>query len=433
MNGRVLIGRISDRRGERVTVQGWVHRLHRRPGEVHLMVRDRSGFVQAIVRPGVGREAEQLRREAVVSVTGEVRSSPLAPGGVAIEAERLEVLSRPRHEPPLDPGWPDPPQGPAAWENRIVALRHPAVQAVFRIQDELVALMRSFLHADGFLEVRTPRVVAAFRTGREPNASFDLDFFAQRACLAEGSSLYKQMLIGAGFERVFEVGPAFRREDAPSPRHLAEFTVLEAETAFVADPGELMDLLERMVRFALHGLRQRRFPELELLDARLPAPGFIPRLPLAQAREVLLGVFGREGRGDDLSPADEFLLGQYVKETTGAEFVFITDYPAAARPFHDRLSPHDPNAASTFDLLFRGEEICTGGLRVHDHDELVANMTRCGMDPAGLDFYLEAFRYGMPPHGGFALGIERFTARLLNLGHVRLASPFPRDRELLIP
>ncbi len=433
MRKRVLSTHVPDRRGERVTVQGWVHRLFHRQDELNLVIRDRCGLVQAVLRRGSPCPFELLQPETVVSVTGEVMSSPLAPGAVEIEVEGLEVLSRPLEKPPLDLGWPVPPHIPAALEHRVIALRHPTVQAVFRIQDELVALMRSFLHAHGFLEVRTPRVVNAAAGPGDGRTAFGLAFFERRACLAEGSSLYKQMLIGSGFERVFEVGPAFRQEESPSPRHLAEFTVLEAEMAFVDDEGDAMDLLERLLRYVLHGLRERRLREMELLESHVPAAVPMPRLPLAEAREILGRVFGRDTQGGDLSPADEFLLGQYVKESTGSEFVFITGYPAEGRPFHDRLSPRNPNAASTFDLLFRGEEICTGGLRVHDHDELVANLRRCGMNVDALAFYLEPFRYGMPPHAGFALGVERITARLLNLGHVRLASPFPRDREFLVP
>lgn len=435
---RVLSRCIPDHAGEQVTVQGWVHTLYRDGGAgdgvlaTHVVVRDRAGLVQALL-PGRGGPWPDLAREAVVSLTGEVRCHPLALRGVRVVAREVTVLSAPLAEPPLDLTAPELPGDPALLlAHRVPALRHPQLQAVFRLQDEVVAAFRGFLHQRGFVEVRTPKIVPAREDGSGAGPrSFQVEYFGRPARLSEGPQFYQQMMVAAGFERVFEVGPAFRRQDRLTARHLSEFTVLDAEVAFIRDEEDLMDLLERLLGYVFRRLRDRRPEELARFDARLRDGGRIPRLPWREAREILARAYGRAPAGAELTPEEERLLCRHVAAATGSDLLFITRYPAEGRPFFAQPFPGEPALTRTFDLLYRGEEVATGGQRVHDHALLVRNLHRCGLDPAQYAAYLDAFRHGMPPHGGFALGAERLTARLLGLADVRMASAFPQDRDHL--
>lgn len=413
-------------------MQGWVHRLYRSPGgDVHLVLRDRSGLIQAVL-PGTGPDPSHpewpdLQREAVVAVTGTARCHHLALNSIEIAAERVEVLSRPTRDLPLDISRPDLlPDPELLLANRILALRHPRLQAIFRIQDEIVASLRGFLYDQGFLELRTPKI------GR--GSRFNLPYFEQDVCLAQGSQLCKHLLIAAGFERVFEVGPAFRPGESACDRYLDEFTTIDAAIAFVGGLSGLMDLVEGALRYTFRRLADRATRDLVLLDARLPVAGSsfgkIPRLTFHEAREVLAGYYGHavSDSAEGLAPAEEALLSAHVRETTGSDLFFVSHFPAGGQPFYARRLPADPPLALTFDVILRGQGIGSGGDWTNSYDEVLAAMGRSGLDPSRLDFLLETHRYGMPPHGGFTLGAERLTARLLDLGDIRLASAFPFTR-----
>lgn len=434
---RLLSRCVPDHAGERVLVQGWVHSLYRSDGPgvrpaTHVVIRDRAGLVQALL-PGPGRLWPELSRETVVSVTGEAVSHPLAPRGVQVVAERVEVLSRPVEEPPLDLTAPALPGAiDELLDHRVLALRHPQLQAVFRIQDEVIGAFRSFLHQRGFVEVRTPKIVPAGDDGSGVQARrFQVDYFGRPAYLAQGPQFYQQMMVAAGFERVFEVGPAFRRSDRQTARHLSEFTVLDAEMAFIDSEEELMDLLEQLLRYVFRRLQDKRGEELARFSARFPDRGRIPRLQWQEARDILAQAYGRVSAGPDFTPEEEQLLCRHIEAATGSDLVFITRFPVEGRPFFAQPCPERPELTRTFDLLYRGEEVATGGQRIHDYALLMQALRRCGLAAGEYAGYLDAFRFGVPPHGGFALGAERLTARLLGLPDIRLASAFPRDRQRL--
>ncbi len=412
------------RAGEEVRLVGAVHTVRSLGGMSFLVLRDRSGMIQVVARGGV-----DLPREAVVEVTGTARADARAPGGVEVAASQVTVISRPAKRLPFDIS---KPVLHAALEttldHRALSLRHPRVAAVFQIASALTGGFRGHLAAEGFVEIHTSKLVG---TATEGGAGlFRVEYPDRPAYLAQSPQLYKQICVGA-FERVFEVGPVFRNEPHETTRHLNEYTSLDLEAAFV-DLDGLLDLETRLLRAMLEVVAGAAPAAVERLGVTLPSIERIPRFRLAEARARLASAGKTIPPGDDLDPGGERLLGHLLREK-GHDFVFVTHYPAVARPFYAAPDPTDPALTLSFDLLFRGLEVTTGGMRIHDHALLRENMVRCGLDPRGFAGYLEAFACGMPPHGGFAIGLERLTAQLVGARNLRWATLFPRDRHRLEP
>ncbi len=421
---RVLVNQLAQHEGQEVRVRGFLHARRDLGGLQFLVIRDRTGVVQA-----VGQQLNAPLTESSVEVTGTVTRHPKAPGGFEVQARELRVLSAAVQPAPVEipkMEWHVNPE--TMLDYRYVSVRGLKERAALRVQAELVAAFRDFLAGDGFTEIFTPKIVSA---GAEGGANlFALDYFGRQAYLAQSPQLYKQIMVGV-FERVFEAAPVYRAEEHATSRHLNEYLSLDVELGFIDSEEDVMDVENRLLAAIMQRLRERCQPEFELMGASIPeVPAHIPRIELLAARELVTREFGHAVGGKDLDPEAERLLSQYYAEHHGTDFVFVTKYPRAARPFY---AYPEGEVTRGFDLLFRGIEITSGGQRIHEYPMLVQSLRDYRIDPESMAGYLEVFKYGMPPHGGFAIGAERLTAKLLGIQNVRFARAFPRDRNRLTP
>jgi nondiscriminating aspartyl-tRNA synthetase len=410
---RILSTELAHHVGETVTVAGWVHRRRLLKSVAFLIVRDAAGFTQVVADPADLRE---LSEESVVEVTGTATANPAAPAGVELTAPEVRVLSAVDVPLPLELHRPALTATMSTQlDHAALALRHPARAAALRVAAAATAGFREALGARRFVEIHTPKIVAS---ATESGANvFQIDYFGRPGYLAQSPQFYKQMMVGV-FERVYEVGPVFRAEPHDTARHLAQYTSLDAELGFIRDHRDVMAVLTSV----LSGMAEAVAPY-----ASLTVPAEIPSLPFPEA----LKIAGAPEDEPDLAPAHERALGEWARREHGSDFVYVTGYPMAKRPFYTHPDPADPRYSNGFDLLFRGVELVTGGQRLHRYDDYAAALGGGDLSPyAG---YLDGFRYGMPPHGGFAIGLERFVARLLGAANVREVTAFPRDLHRIAP
>jgi nondiscriminating aspartyl-tRNA synthetase len=392
-------------------VAGWLHHQRQLARVAFALVRDRAGIVQVVVDdPAVRAELDALAPETVLAVEGTAVGSDQAPGGVEIHDPRVEVIARPSGPPPpFELRRPElNAQLPTLLDHAAAALRHPRRRAVTKIAAASVAGFRAVLDALDFTEVHTPKLVAsATETGANV---FDVDYFGRRAYLAQSPQFYKQTMVGV-LERVYEVGPVFRAEPHDTARHLAEYTSLDAEMGFIDDHADVMAVL----RSTLAGM----VSAVAALDVPTPeVPDEIPTIDFTAAQELIETATGEQTVGEaDLAPAHERWIGDWARREHGCDFVFVTGYPQAKRPFYTHPDPARPGFTNSFDLLFRGVELVTGGQRLHRYEDVIAALG--DQDPGPLAGYLAAFRYGMPPHGGFAIGLERWVSRLVGAANIR--------------
>jgi nondiscriminating aspartyl-tRNA synthetase len=438
MISRVLAVDLPRHIGEHVMIAGWLHRRRDLKSVTFLIVRDRSGLAQVVLRGGPegyppGPPGPALTEETVLQVEGLVTASSQAPGGAELTDPVLTPLSAAAVPPPFDLYRPGVPAGlPAILDHAPTTLRHPALRAGFEIAAASVAGFRAALDAADFTEIQTPKIV---QSATESGASvFGIDYFGRPAYLAQSPQFYKQALVGV-FERVYEVGPVFRAEPHDSARHLAQYTSLDAELGFITDHRDVMAVLRDAIHAMVGGVRDRASSALEVLELTLPAvPGQIPDIHFADAQDLIARGAGWDPRGEpDLAPADERWLSEWARREHGSEFLFVTGYPMVKRPFYTHPDPRRPGYSNGFDLLFRGLELVTGGQRLHQHADYLAALAQRGADPAPYASYLQVFEHGMPPHGGFAIGLERWTARLTGAANVRQVTLFPRDLHRLAP
>jgi nondiscriminating aspartyl-tRNA synthetase len=412
-----------------VTVAGWVHRRRRLANVAFVVVRDRSGLVQVVVHDeAVRTTVDAMSEETVVAVTGVATANPAAPGGVEIVQPRFEILATPSELPPVELWRPGLAVGlPTLLDHADVTLRHPRRRAVFAITAAALAGFRSTLSTAGFTEINTPKIVGS---ATESGANvFGLDYFGRPAFLAQSPQFYKQAMVGV-FERVFETGPVFRAEPHDTVRHLAEYVSLDAELGFIRDHQDVMLVATAVVHGMLAAVRRDARAACELAEVALPAvPEIIPQIHFADALELV----GADPDEPDLAPDHERALGEWALAEHGSDFVYVTGYPMRKRPFYTHPQRDDPRWSNSFDLLFRGLELVTGGQRLHRYEDYVAAITARGEDPAAYASYLAPFAHGMPPHGGFAFGLERFVARLTGAANIRETTLFPRDLHRLAP
>ena len=425
MEERVLSTDLVGRVGESVRVAGWLHHQRQLARVAFVLVRDRRGIVQVVVEDaGLRAELDGLAPETVVAVEGTAVRSDQAPGGVEIHGPRVQVIARPSGPPPpFELRRPElNAQLPTLLDHAAAALRHPRRRAIIKVAAASVAGFRAALDALDFTEVHTPKLVAsATETGANV---FAVDYFGRRAYLAQSPQFYKQTMVGV-LERVYEVGPVFRAEPHDTARHLAEYVSLDAELGFIGDHTDVMAVL----RSTLAGM----VDAVAALDVAPPeVPAEIPCIDFTAAQHMIEAGTGEPTVGEaDLAPAHERWIGEWARREHGSDFVFVTGYPAAKRPFYTHPDPARPGFTNSFDLLFRGIELVTGGQRLHRYDDVIAALG--DQDPGPLAGYLDAFRYGMPPHGGFAIGLERWTARLVGAANIREVTLFPRDLNRLSP
>ncbi|GID93510.1 aspartate--tRNA(Asn) ligase [Amorphoplanes digitatis] len=419
---RILSTQLARHAGETVTVAGWVHRRRLLKSVAFLIVRDAAGLTQVVVtEPELRARIEELPEESVVELTGTVTANEAAPAGVELTGAELRVLSAvgvplpfELHRPALTASM------PTQLDHAALALRHPVRAAALRVAAAASAGFRAALEERRFVEIHTPKIVAS---ATESGANvFALDYFGRPAYLAQSPQFYKQLMVGV-FERVYEVGPVFRAEPHDTARHLAQYTSLDAELGFIADHRDVMAVLTDVVAVMTATVAERTGVAVPEVPAEIPALHFAEALRIA----------GAPADEPDLAPAHERALGEWALREHGSEFVFVTGYPMRKRPFYTHPQPSDPAWSNSFDLLFRGLELVTGGQRLHRYEDYRAALAARGETTAAYEGYLDAFRYGMPPHGGFAIGLERFVARLTGVGNVREVTAFPRDLHRVTP
>lgn len=432
-SSRVLSAELLAHAGRQVQLSGWLQTRRELGGVTFLIVRDRAGLTQAVVdRPDVASQLAGLQVESVLQLTGNVVAEPRARGGAELRVEHVEVLSAVTEAPPFEINRPKLTASLDVWLDRAAfGLRHAEKRAALRIGAELARGFREALVARGFVEIFTPKIVGSATEGGAN--VFPIDYFGRSAYLAQSPQLYKQMLVGV-HERVFEVGPVFRAEPHATARHLNEYTSLDIEFGFIHDHRDVMAMAEAVLGETLAGLTERCADDLQLFAARVPVMRAVPIVGFHEAQEIILREYGEDCRGEpDLAPQHERWLGEWAQRAHGSDFLFVEGYPTAKRPFYTMPNPEQPEVSNSFDLLFRGLELVTGGQREHRYERLLAVMEARGVPREPFEGYLDAFRFGMPPEGGFAVGLERFVAQLLGLGNVREARAFPRDLTRLAP
>jgi len=415
--------------GRPVRIEGWVHRRRVLAGVTFLIVRDRSGLAQVVVRdPEVRQAVRGCGEETVVAVTGAATRNPAAPGGAEITEPRITLLGEPAQAPPVDLWRPALDAGlPAILDHAAVTWRHPARRARWELAAASLRGFRAALDELGFTEIQTPKFVPS---ATESGASvFRVDYFGRPAYLAQSPQFYKQTMVGV-FERVYETGPVFRAEPHDTARHLAEYVSLDAELGFIADHRDVLAVLRHALAGMTAAVRACAQPAVDLLGVAIPeVPAEIPVIHFRDA----LAIGGAPPDEPDLAPAHERAVGQWAAQTRGSEFIAVEGYPMVKRPFYTHPQPGDERWSNSFDLLFRGQELVTGGQRLHRQADYLAAIRARGEDPAAYADYLKAFAHGMPPHGGFAIGLERWTARLTQAENIREVTLFPRDLHRLTP
>ncbi|MDP2637720.1 MAG: aspartate--tRNA(Asn) ligase [Candidatus Levybacteria bacterium] len=430
MSNRILISETVAHVGESISVKGWIH-LRRDHGKlIFLSLRDRSGYLQVVVNAQVSQTsyevAKELRPEYTAEITGTVKKRPAnaidknsVSGSVELEAQGIRILSK-AEVLPFDMGGKDLKlELPTLLDNRSLTLRHPKVSEIFRVQAKVMEGFRKTVENLGCTEIVVPTIVASSTEGGAE--LFPVDYYGHKALLSQSPQLYKQMMVSV-LERVWTIAHAYRAEPSVTTRHLSETTQMDCEFGFV-EFGELLDLVEATAVGMLKYVQDScKVEEISL--------GKAPRLTLREAQEIIFKEFGRDGRHEkDLAPQDEVDICKWAKEKHKSDLVIITHFPTSAKPFYTMPDPKDPEYSLSYDLLFKGVEVLSGSQRINDYSQLLKSIKDRGMNPKNLEMYLMAFKYGMPPEGGFSFGLERITMKLLNLSNVREASLFPRDME----
>jgi nondiscriminating aspartyl-tRNA synthetase len=430
---RVLARDLSAHVGTEVTVAGWLHRRRQLKSVSFAILRDRTGLVQVVLTGPDADQLADLTEETVLQVTGIVTANRQAPDGVEITAPVLTTLSESARPAPFDLYRPNVPAGlSVVLDHAGVALRHPMLRAPFEISAAAVRGFRAHLDGEGFTEIHTPKIVG---TVTESGANvFALDYFGRPAYLAQSPQFYKQTMVGV-FERVYEVGPVFRAEPHDTARHLAQYTSLDVEVGFITDHHDVMAILTRTLAGTLDTIAHEVPDALDRLRITLPeVPEKIPEIDFVAAQKLLAAHTDEDPRGEpDLAPAHERWLSGWAQREHGSRFLYVTGYPTIKRPFYTHPDPNNPERTRSFDLLFDGLELVTGGQRLHRHSDYLSALSKRGEDPQQYTWYLDTFAHGMPPHGGFAIGLERLTGRITGADNIRSVTLFPRDLHRLTP
>lgn len=427
---RTYVIDIKDCKESTLLVRGWVHKIHDLGGIAFVQLRDKTGILQLVIdkKPEV-----DLRLEMCIEAVGEKVSNKKAPMGIELLVKELKVMGKVYYD--TLPFEINNQAVTASLEKQLdyrsISLRRQKTRAAFKVQEEIVEAFRGYLKERGFSEIHTPKIIASSTEGG--SEMFTVNYFERRAFLAQSPQFYKQMMVGAGFERVFEIGAAYRAELHNTWRHLNEYISLDVEMGFIKDENDLMDLEEGFIRYLFGHLRQCCSRELEMYGISLPEKISIPRIPLSEVQSILLEKYGKKSPAGNIDAEGEVILSQYIRETYGSDFVFLTRYPVSKRPMYAMPDEEEPDMTKSFDLIYKGLEITTGGQRIHDYEMLKANIVKFGLIPDNFKFYLDTFMYGMPPHGGFAIGLERLTMKLLDLSNIREATLLPRDMKRLEP
>lgn len=434
----LTIAELPGQTGKTAAVRGWLHKRRDLGGMVFVVLRDRSGVVQAIIQDDAEKEKlSGLQNGTVLSISGKVVEEKRAVGGVELHEPVLTIITPVTEVMPIEIDKPIDHQSEhldTLFENRVVNMRNLQERSIFRIRAALNRYIREFLTGRDFVEIQTPKLLAGATEGGAE--VFKLDYFGQEATLAQSPQFYKQMAVAA-FERVFEIAPAYRAEPSATTRHMSEVTMLDIEMGFIKSHDEVLETVQDMVYSAVTRAYEDFSEELKALGAPdlVLKPKF-PRYTVAQIHELYTQATGTSTIGEkDMRPDEERWICDYAKEHDGCEAVFVTEFPVEAMKFYHMINPDNPKTVLWGDLLFRGLEIATAPQREHHYDKLVAQMKQAGMDPEhpGYRYYLQAFLYGLPPHGGCGFGVDRLVQKVVGLGNVKEATLFPRDINRLAP
>lgn len=431
---RVLSRELPGHVGDTVRLAGWIHRRRMLKSVAFVILRDRAGLAQLVVRDPQARALlDRLPEETVVAATGTVLAAPDAPGGVELTDPDLSVLSEPAEPLPFQLYRPQLGANlPTVLDNAPFALRHRVQRAPLDIAAAAVRGFRTSLETLDFTEIHTPKLVGS---ATESGATvFGVDYFGGRAYLAQSPQFYKQAMVGV-LERVYEVGPVFRAEPHDTARHLAEYTSLDAELAFIDDHRDVLAVIREVFAGMVDSVAGHAGDAVATAGITLPeVPAEIPTVHFSDALELVGAATGVDLSGEqDLAPAHERWLSEWAMRQHGSRWLFVVGYPTAKRAFYTHPDPDRPGYSRGFDLLFDGLELISGAQRLHRYDDYVAAIRARGDSLAAYASYLEFFRHGMPPHGGFAIGLERFVARLTGAANIRQVTPFPRDLHRLTP
>ncbi len=428
---RTLIKDTVSQLNQSVTIRGRVNSIRSYGKLIFADIRDRSGIIQV-----VGNEKlSELKEEYIVEITGTINSrsekyfnNKIITGKIELAVNDFKILAK-SQELPFDIHQPDLNVTlPVLLDYRTLSFRHPKVRAIFKVQETVINSFREALKAKDFMEFQAPTIIPSVPEGGAE--VFKVDYFGHQTYLSQSPQLYKSLLVSA-FERVFSVNKVFRAEPSVTTRHLTEVVSLDAEMGLIDSWEEVRDMTEYTIKYVLEKVQENCSEELKLFNATVPKyTDKIPSVKLREAQQIIYERTGRDCRQEkDLAPEDEREICKWAEEKHGSELVFVSHFPTKFRPFYTYPDDDNPEFNQGFDLIGRGVEWLTGGRRIHDYDTIMAHVKEWGINPDSVDLYLQAFRYGMPPLGGFAFGAERVTMQILNLANIREASLFPRDME----
>lgn len=423
----------GDYEGKTVKINGAVHTIRDMGDVAFVILRKREGLVQCVFEEGTTQfELKNLKEAATIEVEGTVEKEERAPQGFEVRLKEIKVLSEPAEAMPIAISkWKLNTSLETKLSLRPIALRNLRERAKFKIQEGIVRGFREFLSQEGFTEIHTPKISSK---GAEGGANiFKLEYFHRPAVLAQSPQFYKQMMVGV-FDRVFETAPVFRAEKHNTKRHLNEYTSLDFEMGYIDSFEDIMAMETGFLQYTMDLLQKEYAKELKMLNIELPNTDKIPAVRFDKAKELVAEKYNRKIKNPyDLEPEEEVLIGQYFKEEYDADFVFITHYPSKKRPFYAMDDPQDETYTLSFDLLYKGMEITTGGQRIHDYNMLMGKIAKRGMTDEGMEHYLMVFKHGMPPHGGLGIGMERLVMKIIGEDNVRETTLFPRDMSRLEP
>lgn len=430
---RTLIADLRQHIEETVTIETVVDVVRNQGKMAFFDLYDRTSMVQGVIfgKPELLASVQEVKQGYVLRVTGIVHTRPekmrndkIENGDIEMEISAIEILNT-THPFPFDLG--SDLSIDTLLDYRPITLRRPRERAIFKIQHTIINAYRTYLISQGFIEFQAPKLVGGDAEGGAE--VFQVDYFNnQRAYLATSPQLYKQMMVGV-FERVFTSGSMFRAEPSATTRHLSEISMLDLEMGFIHDHMDVIRLVTNLLRAITDAVTKQCAHELMLLNMEPPlAPEVFPTMTLREAQELIKRETGVDKTKEpDLEPEDERFLCEYARTHLASDFVFVTHFPTKKRPFYTHVDPENPEYTRSFDLLFRGLEMCSGGQRVHEYETLISRMREKGLDPEKFDFYLQAFKHGIPPHGGIGMGLERLTAKFAGIQNVKEATLFPRD------
>lgn len=425
---RVLINQINEHDGKKVLIKGRALNIRNLGNIIFLIIQDYTGTIQIVLEKG----AEVKTGDAVV-VEGLVKKDPRAKGGFEIQGEKIEIISSSTKDLPFDLAKKDLNLNlPTLLDYRPLSLRHPKIQAIFKLYDILLKSYETAMREEGFTEIKTPKILSAATEGGAN--FFKVKYFNREATLAQSPQFYKQIMAGV-FERVFEIGPVFRAEPHFTTRHVNEYISMDAEMGFIDNFYDVSKMLNRIIKRMFSIIENEGKSYLDDYNVEISkVPDEIPYVKLAEIKKIIKKEYKYTvPKETDIDPQGEKFAGKYAKEKFNSDFIFITHYPWSHKPFYTMPDPENPEETCGFDLLFKGLEIVTGGQRIHNYDQLIGNMEKKKIKPDGMDFYLGVFQYAMPPHGGWGMGSERLIQQILDLKSIKEAILFPRDVKRLNP